>query len=102
MAAPTVVALRSDPALTKQVLAALRRALEHTAGLRITIKTKKTEYPAGVPPHNVQLFVCRNEIIGEQIRRHLSIREQVAVVEKVRNHGQGIDDRAQPSGAADA
>ena len=88
--------------LSKQVLAALGRALEHIVGLGIAIKTKQTEYRTGTAAQNVQLFVRCNKVVREQRRRHMGVRQQAIVVQAFRNHGQGIDDRAQPGGAADA
>src|SRR5664279_552364 len=102
LSAPTAAALRANPGLMKQVFAALCRALEHIAGLGITIKTKKTKYRPGTATHNVQLFVCRDKVVSEQLRRHMGVREQAIVMETLGHHGQGIDDRAQPGGAADA
>jgi hypothetical protein len=82
------------------MLPALDRAPEHVGGLAVAIQPKQTQYRAGAPPQDIELLVCRNQIVGEQVRRRSRVCEQVTVMQALRYHGQRVDDRTQPGGTA--
>ena len=66
------------------------------------MKPQQTEDTAGASAHHVELLVRRDQVITEQFRRRMRVREQVVVAQALRHHGERIDDRAQPGRAARA
>ncbi len=97
--APAVV---SDAGLRQQVIAALGRAGEHVGGWTVAVKPQQTEDAPGAAADHVELLVRRDQVVAEQLRRRMRVREQVVVAQALRHHGERIDDRAQPGGAAGA
>ena len=66
------------------------------------MKPQQAEDAPGAAPDHVELLVRRDQVVTEQFRRRMRVREQVIVRQTLRHHRERIDDRAQPGGAAGA
>ena len=66
------------------------------------MKPKEAEDRTGATGDDVEPFVRRDEVGGEQLRHRLRVREQRIVTQALRDHRQRVGDRPQPGGAADA
>ena len=84
------------------MLAAFYGAGQRAAGLGIAIKTKQPKNSAGAAAHDVKLLVRRNQLIGEKPCCIFRVGQQIVIAEALRDGGEGVDDRAQAGGAADA
>lgn len=89
---PVPAANRPNPALTEKVFAALGRAPQDIVGSGLAIKPKQAEDRTGAAAHNIQPFVRRDEIVGDELSRDMCVREQAIVTKTFRYHGQRIDD----------
>ncbi len=80
----------------------LDRAGQNLGGGTVAIEPQQAEDAAGAPADHVELLVSADQVVGEQLRRHMRIREQVVVPQTVGHHGEPIDDGAQAGGATRA
>ena len=88
--------------LRKQMVAALGRDGEHIAGWTVAIKPQRPRMPPAHPPITSN---CLSALIRSSLNSFaadMRVREQIVVPQAPGHHGERIDDRTQPGGAAGA
>src|SRR5262245_35262198 len=81
---PAAAAFRPKPGVRKQMLSTSDRSIENFGRVGVAIKTKQSEYAAGAPADRIQLSVRRDQFVGEQSSRDISVRKQIVPIKQFR------------------
>src|SRR5262245_52704256 len=78
------------------------RSIENFGRVGVAIKTKQSEYAAGAPADRIQLSVRRDQFVGEQSSRGISVRKQIVPLKQFRRDGEAVNDGTESGRAANA
>src|SRR5262245_4180856 len=84
------------------MISAPDRAIENVGRVGVAVKTKQSEYAAGAAADHIQLSVRRDQFVGEQSGRDISVRKQIIPMKQFRRDGEAVNDRTETSRAANA
>ena len=92
---------RPGALLGEQMPPAVGRPLECVAGPGLAIQPKQTQDGAGTAAQDVELAICRDDVLGDQLRRGVSIEERLVVVEQRRDDREAVNDRSEAKATAE-
>ena len=92
---------RPGALLGEQMAPAVGRPLEYVAGPGLAIQPKRPRMVDGTAAQDVELAICRDDVLGDQLRRGVSIEERLVVVEQRRDDREAVHDRSEAKATAE-
>ncbi len=78
---PASAPVRADPVLAQQMLAAPHGPHQHIVGPGVAVQAKQRQNGAGAAADHVEPLVGRDQVVGDELRSGMGVREQAVVAE---------------------